>query len=279
MAVQSVNLDTLSYETAKLMALFIGPNGTGKTIAACSGDGPVLINDFERRYLPLKKFYRDRKDITIRSYNYKTILTDFADDFENLIDYCPYRYVVNDSVTSMTTASIIAQMKLKGVDVKKTVKGKGFAVPSWDEFNGEAQFIAATLEVAKEIPANVIFTAHPIEKTFITEGEKAQRYTTIASFGHKVPQIIPGYFNEIWYFDNVTDLSGTKRQVTFQPTNSHPEAKTAFPMPGNIISDITDKRLLLEIEKMLSKENINFAQLDPTKQKQVQKLGAQNYGT
>lgn len=245
------DLDEVSFDTAKFMGLFIGPNGTGKTCAACSGEGDVKLFAFEERYLPLKGFYPGRKGINITTIDPTNILTAFDREVNALIKYCPYEWTVIDSITSLTGSVVIAQMIAKGASVKKTSGGKGVAVPSWDEFNGEAQFVLDLLLECASIKSNIIFTAHPVPKT---QGD-GSKISTICTFGNKTPGMIPGYFNEVYYFDNIIELDGSRRRlVTTQPTFSHPDAKTALPIPETF--DIAgNKRLLMLIKEELSKSN------------------------
>jgi len=231
----------------RFMGLFVGPNGTGKTIAAASWPGNILFFDFDGRMAPVRLFYPDRKDI-----EYITVgldggtrsdvigFTEFTHRFEDLQDRCPYDLVVGDSYTSYSATAVLHQMGLHEKDVKRT-KG-GLPIPDWDEYKGETGVMLQILEIAKILPCNFIMTAHPVSKAATTKqgGSTNEtlasmiRQSTLATYGWKTVSFLPNYFNEIYYFYN--EASAQVGQVTrrFVQTVASGEimAKTALPLPA-----------------------------------------------
>src|SRR5215204_2929343 len=108
----------------RFRGLFVGANGTGKTIAAASFPGDVKIFDFDDRIDPVRLFYPKREDIeyiTVGAHStQRSDLIDFKEfctEFENLQDRCPWDAIVLDSYTSFSATAIMYQMGLNE-DVK-----------------------------------------------------------------------------------------------------------------------------------------------------------------
>lgn len=218
--------------------LFVGENGTGKTIAAASfyKAGPIRFHEFDGRMKPVKSFFPEA-DI-----NYDDFGTDnfrrFVDEIEELEKECRWKTVVLDSVTTASTTCVVFQLKVK--DKLKTTKA-GLPATSWDEINGETVLFTQLLESLKVIHkkhgVNIIWTAHPVPKMEIaSEGEAAKRVTSLAAYGNKIPALIPGYFDEIYNFQKEKmEMSGPFNHVAYTvPKNTLP-GKTAFSgMPERI---------------------------------------------
>lgn len=255
----------------RFMGLFIGVNGTGKTIAAASFPEPILILDFDGRVAPVRFFYPNKTDI-----EYWTVgldgdtrrdvigFTEFCDKMEKLQDNCPYETVVVDSYTSYSAVAVLHQMGMRGEDVKKT-KG-GLPIPDWDEYKGETGVALQILEIAKILPSHFIMTAHPVSAAKTTkQGGSANEVlasiikgSSLATYGWKTPSFLPNYFNEMYYFFN--DVSGQMGQEVRRKiqTVSVGEivAKTALPLPA--IIDVTNKPLYPVLQAILKDYEIKL---------------------
>ena len=231
----------INLQTDPHKLLFVGENGTGKSIAAASFyvAGPVRYWDFDGRMKPIRSYFPDA-DI-----NYDTFTPDnfraFLDELEKIQQSCPYKTLVLDSVTTASTLSVVFQLSVK--DKLKTTKG-GIPATSWDEINGETVLFTRMLEGLKlvhhKFKTNIIWTAHPVPKTEIIDGT-SNRVTSLASYGNKVPALIPGYFDEIYNFQKEkVGMDIYKHMVYTVPKNQLP-GKTAFPdkLPNSF--DITKK--------------------------------------
>lgn len=250
----------------RFMGLFIGPNGCGKTIAAASWPGRTMIYDFDGRVRPIRFFYPNRKDIeyitvgAVKDSRNPSVIgfKEWCDDFEDLQDRCDYDNIIVDSVTSLTATAVMFQLGMKGEGQGKKVAG-GIKVPTWDEFNGETSVMHQILEVAKILPCNVIFTAHPIAKSELgADGKTMRRHNSIACFGNKTPSIVPGFFDEIYTFSvEPPDAPGdpAKRYITTQP-NGVDVGKSALPLPR--IIEITNKPLFGIIQSHLATHNLKL---------------------
>jgi len=247
------------------MAMFMGGNGDGKSVAAASFPGPIKFFDFDGRMKPIKLFYPnlDVQYVTVgpKAIPAKGIIDflQFCVEFENLQDRCPWATVVIDSFTNLSNTAITYQLRVRGgfddFKGKKTVSG--LPIPGFDEYNGETTSLSQILDVAKILPCNVIMTAHPIQK-MMDEGGKSKRYTSIASYGNKIASIAPTYFDEIWAFERDGEGLDSKRLVW---TGGRTMTKTALPLPG--VLDITGKRLYPLIKAAIEAHGIKLAEKAP----------------
>lgn len=253
----------------RIMALFISDNGNGKTVAAASFPGPIKFYDFDGRMQPVKLFYPNRRDITYDLVGIESQrpngefpgcigFMDFAREFESLQDRCPWGTVVVDSITALTATSVGFQLGIKAREGKGKKLSSGIQVPSWDEFNGETSVVQQILDVAKILPCNVIFTAHPVDKSIDAGGGTLKKARSIAAYGTKTPSLVPIYFNEIYQF-GVEPPSGpdqpAQRFIMTQPTGKD-MAKTALPLPPRI--DITNKPLYPILKEYCAKHNVKL---------------------
>ena len=253
------NLNSEKYEKF-FRGLFIGSTGRGKTIAASSWPGKTLVLDFDGRYRPIVEWYPDRVkdgDFVVEAIYPENFWSKFKPLINSLVQYNPYQNVILDGVTSLSTTTVVMQMLVKGSwadwsskkdgDESKGLKvtSGGVAVPSWDEFNGEAMIISTLLETLKSLKCNLFLTAHPVQRTAIDK-KKSSRYTSITTFGPKIESIIPTYFDETWFFDYKVDTDNMGKEIIrrtcyTQPSEDYFEAKTSLKLPKEI--DYTDKNL------------------------------------
>jgi len=246
----------------RIMAMFVGPNGEGKSVAAASFPGPIKFYDFDGRMKPIKLFYPnlDVQYVTVgaKANGAKGIIDfmQFCQEFEDLQDKCPWNTVVIDSFTNLSNTAITYQLRVRGGfdDFKGKKTLSGLPIPGFDEYNGETTSLAQILDVAKVLPCNMIVTAHPIVK-MADEGGKARRYTSLASYGSKIASIAPTYFDEIWVFERESEALDAKRLVW---TGGKAMTKTALPLPG--IFDITKRRLYPLVKSAIEEHGIKLAE-------------------
>ena len=239
-----------------LKLLFVGENGSGKSIAAASFylAGKIRFWDFDGRMKPIKTYFPDA-DIEYDTYG----IDNFQDFIAEINDMSggsgpKHKTLVLDSVTTASTTCVAYQLGVKGN--LKTTKG-GIPVTSWDEINGETVLFTRLLEALKSINklhgTNIIFTAHPIPKTLITDAGSS-RITSIASYGNKIPALIPSYFDEIYNFqkEKVGIGDNAYRHVMYTVPKNELPGKTAFdkmPEGINITKGNFYELLMKEINK------------------------------
>lgn len=220
--------------------LLVGENGMGKSIAAASffKAGPIRMWDFDGRLKPVKSYYpnADINYDTFTAENFRQFIT----EINSLVNSCPYKTLVLDSVTTASVLCVTFQLGVKGL--AKTTSG--IPKTSWDEINGETVLFTQMLEAMKDVhkrhKVNIIWTAHPVPKIEISD-EGTKRLTSLAAYGNKIPALIPGYFDEIHNFERVkSGMTDFKYMVNTTPKNNLP-GKTAFPNQLPASFDITKK--------------------------------------
>jgi len=212
----------------RFFALFVGLTGSGKTLAGASWPGLLEFIDFDDRMDAVKMYLPARTNINFDKFNL-TNFEEFAYKFiPRLTKDCPYSMVQLAGITSLTHLAITYQMhQMSGGDNLKKTKG-GLMVPSWDQFNGEAMIVGQVLDALKSLPCSVIVEAHPVSRINSVTNEK---YTSLAAFGPKVESIIPGYFNEVYFFKIEKSIDGSVKHVCYtRPTEEYPLAKTTLPI-------------------------------------------------
>ena len=253
----------------RFIGLFVGGQGTGKTVGAASFPGPIKFYDFDGRMTPVKRFYPNRKDIeysVVSPYNAPPGRPDvinfyqFCVEFEQLQQRCDFATIVIDSITNYTTTVIRYQLNKKSKNKGRHLAGF-IEVPTWDELNGETQALVETIEIAKILPCHVIFTAHPIDKTEITkvQGEEVvTRKQSIVAFGNKTPSFIPNYFNEIYTFTKQDQGPGLDpRRIVITQAGEEVLCKTALPIPNQF--EITGVPFFKVINGYLEEHNATLA--------------------
>ena len=217
--------------------LFIGATGNRKTASACSffQQGLVWVGDFDSKLDVVKEIFpeADVEYDTFGPHNYHRFLTLVRSKIDQ---FSPNKgTIVIDSFTMLTTSIINWQMDIKTGGGERKVTKSGLVVPSWDEFNGEVSEVTKLLELLKLASCNVIMTAHPVKKTKI-EGGVGTVVESIASMGVKSPDIVPGYFKEVYYFkleSSIDANKGPKFIVQTQPT-SECFARTNLGLPAKL---------------------------------------------
>lgn len=236
------------------MCLFVGESGTGKTCAAASFPTPMKIFDFDGRMKPIKLMYPD-KDIEYDTYGPKNMQA-FITEFNGLYDYCKYKTVVIDSLTSLSVSLINFQLRFRDQKGAKKVGG-GIVVTGWDEINGETVSVCQVLDICKMLPSHVILTAHPITKTEIVDG-LSKRSRALVAYGPKVGSLVPGYFDEVYHFTVEPPISLKERAKHIIVTQNIGEelAKSALPLPTSI--DITNKPLYDLLQGYVAEYGVSF---------------------
>lgn len=234
-----------SFKSRKgIKLLLVGPNGVGKSIAGLSFHkaGKLKLHEFDGRIKSLAEHYSDISDDAIEVVEYGAHnFRQFMNDVENLQDVADkYTTLMFDSVTTLTSTCVVFQLITKG-KMSKTTTG-GVQVAGYEEINGETAIVTKLLEICKSISekhgTNIIWTAHPVDKIQGT-GADAKRIASIASYGFKVPSLIPCYFDEIYYITKEKiSIDKYKRIATTQFSNDF-DVKSIYSRMPNVL-DITD---------------------------------------
>jgi len=219
------------------MFLFVGTNGSGKTVAAASfhkllpQGAKMYVMDFDGRMNPVKFMYPDA-DIEYDTFGAGNFQA-FRAKMDELQKNPKYSCILLDSCTSLSISCINYQLKVKGLEGAKGKLVAGLPVTTWDEINTETILFSQILDALKVYPGTVIVTAHPVERTAISDKDKGKKFKSLVAYGPKVESIIPNYFNEIYTFYTEVDVDPSKPSQRFVVTSDDGVnlGKTALPLP------------------------------------------------
>jgi len=232
-----------------IRALFKGPPGTGKTVAAGSFPHPYFLS-VDGKVGSLKLFY-PHGDIEYDIFN------DFWSVFQKLEELqrnCPYKTVVVDGLTKLSLMAMMHSMKYrpeergKDGDKNKDVKGhkRGeLLLPEIEDYGAESmglyQLIFKLEDLHARLNVNTILIAHVLEIEYEDLQHRKRKVQTLLTGGKKIAAGIPGEFDEIFHFELGRGL--TADQSTGYHVLTHGDgdnfARTALPLPHEI--DITDR--------------------------------------
>ena len=264
------NLSDLNVAERAKMFLFKGGPAVGKSPAAASFPGPIYFFDFDRRISSVKKMFPHRNDIY---YDVFTFFKEYAKTFDSLLDNCPYKTVVIDTMTNFIELTVDYFIRLRGGSTSlesvgseeivkgsrnKAVKSKGeVKLLSIDDYSAETRAVSEMLinlkYLAEERRTNIIVIAHIV--TTSTTNIKTGSQTIekfLLTYGKKAAGKIPTLFDEIYHFTTVSPIIvGDPLQYLICTENVGDDyARTSFHMPATI--DWTNKNLYKEISQYFS---------------------------
>jgi hypothetical protein len=234
--------DALAKE--EFLMLFKGEVSCGKSIAAASFPKPYIF-DMESRIRSVAAYHypRGKRDLEYDTYT-REDYSKFDKKWDDFIDMSkmkrfPYDTVIVDSLTS--TADLLLQnvIRLKGLDGKGK-KIAGVAVSSIEDFNAENSMLTELVMFLQQIRCKYkILIAHVIktEKTNLNDDTTVVTRQLLTG-GKKVAAKIPGYFDEIYHFEQKP--VGGKQTFIARTVNSGEDfARTTLKLPKEI--NFTDK--------------------------------------
>lgn len=269
------------------MVMLKADNGAGKTVFAASFPGPIKFFMFDGSKLDVVKlFFPNRTDIEYDIYGARETkfkdalgnpvhiksLIQFAKEFNDLQDYCPWGTVVVDSFTSFSVTCVTFQLDFRSNNEKGTAMSKGgLVIPDFDEYKGETTLVTQSLDVSKVLPCHVIWTAHPLPKLETTGGGASMRVnktSSIAAYGSKTAAMAPSYFNEIWHLETRPGSDGGRQRICHTQTIGDQFAKTALPLPAAF--DVTMKSGFKEVQKYLTEHDVKLQEAVTAKKEVAQ---------
>jgi hypothetical protein len=207
-----VKLDTLSMDSYTSF-LLKGPWGFGKTIAAATfaRTGPVFLSYWDKKGpIELVRFLKIHAPELLKNIEYEVYGAHNANEYLNfmfkLSRDCRYAAIINDSVTTMTSAAVNWSLGFK--ETKKARDQKNVSIPDFDEYKVETSLVTQALDICRTLPCHVIWIAHPLPSMKIegTGGSmRISKVNSIVTYGSKVAGIIPGQFSEIYHFSKQSD--------------------------------------------------------------------------
>lgn len=135
---------------------------------------------------------------------------------KKLIDFTKgmrYTAIINDSITMMTSSAVNWSLSFR--DTKSKTKDR--IIPDWDEYKVETSLVSQALDISRNLPCYIIWTAHPVPRVTV-EGSggsiKVTKVNPIVSYGSKVAGIVPGSFSEIYQFSKMQNWGADGKSST-----------------------------------------------------------------
>lgn len=256
----------------KLTFLFKSSPGFGKTLAAASFAvaGPVYLSYWDKSdpRVELQNYFTEKRfgslaKIILDNIEYDVYGSTSANKYLNkLIDFttdCRYVALINDSLTWMTASSVNWSLNFgRARKAKEKVKD---VTPDWDEYKVETSLVTQCIDICRELPCHIIWTAHPLSTVSLSGSGSSMQVTRtnpLVSYGSKVASMVPGSFAEIYHFSQQSDWNseqgvGSKKYIVNTEAVGDEFAKS--PLLGDYVKsfDITDK-LFYQVWKKLIEE-------------------------
>jgi len=228
----------------EFLMLFKGEVSSGKSIAAASFPNPYVF-DMESRIRSVAAYHypRGKRDLSYDTYT-REDYAKFDKKWDEFIELSkmkrfPFDTVIVDSLTS--TADLLLQnvIRLKGLEGKGK-KISGVAVNSIEDYNAENAMLTELVMFLQQLRCKYkILVAHVIktEKTNLNDDTVVVTRSLLTG-GKKVAAKIPGYFDEIYHFEQKP--VGGKQQFIARTVNSGEDfARTTLKLPKEI--DFTNR--------------------------------------
>lgn len=256
---------------SNLSFLFKGSPGFGKTLAAASFamEGPVYLSYWDKKSpIELRKFFTEKRFGSLAKKILDNIEFDVYDasnagDYLNKIinfvgEGCPYFAIINDSITFMTSGAV--NWSLNFGKSHRTFKKIKDIIPDFDEYKVETSLVSQCIDLSKNLPCHVIWTAHPLAGISISGSGPSMTITKtnpIVSYGNKVASMVPGSFTEIYHFSQLSSWGASghsKRYIVNTEAVGDEYAKSPLLADYTKSFDITD-RLFYEVWKDFLKKS------------------------
>ena len=237
----------------EVMFLFKGEPRSGKSIAAASFPN-CYIFDMESRIRSVAAHWipKGKRDIQYDTYGYH----DYSkfdlmwDKFIAASNKFPYDTVIVDTLTSASDLLLHHVNLQKGIDGKKLKKVGGVTVNSIEDYNAEASALTELVLFMRQIKCKYkILVAHVV-KTDRQDLENNETVVTrqLLTAGKKVAAKLPGYFDEIYHFEQKPQ-AGRPRFLVQTMNTGEDFAGTTLKIPQTI--DQTGQSLFEIIEPSL----------------------------
>ena len=216
--------DAANYKlNQRVFAMFVGRSGDGKSTAAASFPKKLINLDFDLRFGGIAAAIQQKiilgEGIEYTSFNPRG----GVDDINNLLmqweilhksGNFPYKTVIVDSLTSLTRTMVLASHKLQQGKMIGNLRVSG---PG--DFNFEASGTHQFFDYLRIFPANVICSAHTVDK--YGKLDKSKDYSETGVVGEKLSirdnlgENVQTYFDNVWKFSRELVNGKIKYYVEF----------------------------------------------------------------
>ena len=250
----------------QVMFLFKGEPSSGKSIAAASFPN-CYIFDMEDRIRSVAAHWlpKGKRDIQYDTYGYADYNRFDAmwDKFEDAskMNKFPYDTIIVDTLTSCSDLLLHHVNREKGLAGKKLKKVGGVTVNSIEDYNAESSALTELVLFMRQIKCKYkILVAHVV-KTDRQDLENNETVVTRAllTAGKKVAAKLPGYFDEIYHFEQKPQ-AGRPRFMVQTMSTGEDFARTTLALPQVI--DQTGQSLF-DIIKPKLQEVIQLGNVNP----------------
>jgi len=239
----------------RLVGMFIGASGSGKTVAACSFEDPYDL-DIDIR---IEGLLGAKKFVNLENVEYKrfTIGKGFkeVEDELNMIDVLiqmkqwTRKTFILDSLTNELRLFLADAMTLVGEDKETRKKGpiiKGrilgsLTLPGPAHYGYEAEATYQVFDFLRSWPVNIIVTAHEVDRYGKLDPSKEYSESVVIgkklSVRDKIGANVLTYFNEIYEFSKEDYGNHIQHYVKFRGDL----ARTCYPQLPDGRVDITGK--------------------------------------
>lgn len=267
-------MDISDFQLGKVItAIFKGPPGSGKTVAAASFPKPYFIST-DGKIASIKQFYPKGNKYGPISYDITTNYWDTHQLIEPLQKSCPHETIIVDGLTKLSLfaiqhsidyreeergAGMTPQKKKEKEDMVKGLKRGELLLPEIEDYKAETQGLYQIIFKLKDLSArfgvHTILTAHVLDIEYESLTGKVKKIQSLLTGGKKVAAMIPGEYDEIYHFgmDKAVD-GGVLGYFVKTRDDGDNFARTALPIPAKIeITNRTDfyDRLQLAIKNSI----------------------------
>jgi len=257
----------------QFIGLFLGESGSGKSVAMASWaeEGPIELHDLDRRaagILGAKKFLSAElmDKIDIHQFTVKEGFIALNKRYELYDIYAatnklPFRTHVTESIATLQKWLILDSMANRGIDKSKNRGAVLF--PSPDDYNYASVVLMKIIyQVLMPLRANIIMSGWVVDEYGKAPGDN-NPYSRDVVIGKKLLGTnkwgaeIPGYFDEIYFFEKEEVTGSPNGPVKFTVTFEGGLAKTSrSQLKGLQKIDITNKSFYQTYQKLLKGKDI-----------------------
>lgn len=234
--------------TQKETCLFMGPHGTGKTIAASQWPRPIKLMSADGRIKPVWEYWNRTDPAALKEIDFDVYtageFTRLAKTIENLQINNKFKTVILDPLGAVGNMAIEFSISLRDPGSKSAKSlniGPLIKLRSIEDYGAEDRALTQMMDIGRVITAHFIVIAHvlTIEYYGLTD-DKPRIEERLLTAGKTVAASLPGYFDEVWRF-MTRPSANVGSGDEFLVRTSGGGAKTARQLPPLI--DWTNKNL------------------------------------